>query len=290
MIFVSLIGLGLSLTIVVLRQKKANKYLSELSGATRVITDTEYFSIGVAIRSGEKLLKCPQCAEYINIEAKICKDCQSDVSVFTGQKRIELEELNKSISAEKVKNNLARKKNITTVTIGIISTVLVFSLISTVGNKISERNAKNELDEKLSRIEKEYRNWESIAQECKFTNGIEKDDSDFEDPISPVSEVSTSQRILRADIEKFWDTESGIKWDCFSQKLLGLKLSTYFMDPEGDPVKFDSVYLFDEVFTDGLVKGLAGTNKDGYQGYLYGTDIGGEGYLMILEWNLDATK
>jgi hypothetical protein len=289
-IFIAMIGLGITLTIVVLRQRKANKYLSELSGATRVITDGEYSSIGVAIRSGEKLLKCPECAEYINVEAKICKDCQSDVSSFTSQKGIELQELTNKINAEKTKSSVARKKSTVTIIIGVFSSILLFTVISTLGDKISERNAKNDLDEKLSRIDQEYRNWKEIAAVCNFTNGIQKNDTDFEDSLSPVSEVGTSQRILRADIQEFWNTDAGTKWDCFSQELIGLKLSTYFAIPEGDPENFSSIYLFDEIFTDGPVIGAAGTNKDGYQGYVFGTDYGDDGYLMILEWNLDASR
>ncbi len=289
-IFISMIGFGISLTIVVVRQRKANKYLSELSGATRLITDSEYSSIGVAIRSGEKLLKCPQCAEYINIEAKICKDCQSDVSSFTAQKRNELENLTKQINAEKSRSSIARKKSTMTIVISVVSAILVFTLISTVGDKVSESNANNDLVQKLDRIDQEYENWVKIAKQCKFSNSIEKNDTDFENPLSPVSEVSTSQWILGADIEEFWKTEAGNKWDCFTQELLGLELSTYFAIPKGDTANFNSIYLFDEKFTDGPVKGLAGANKDGYQGYVYGSDYGDERYLMAVEWNLAATE
>jgi len=88
------LGLSLSLTVLSVRQRKQTKLLKNLSSSDKVITIGSYSKLGVARKGDELVVKCPACAEWIKLEANICKFCQREVSTFTRELREEVAQLN----------------------------------------------------------------------------------------------------------------------------------------------------------------------------------------------------
>ena len=140
-IFICFIGSGLTLTLITIRQRKANKYLKDLSSATKIITDNEYSEIGIAIRAGEYLVKCPDCAEFIKLEANVCKNCHRDVATFTQGKREELAKISELKTLARQSKDAASKSTgirVAVVIFALLGSYLLFNFVSTAlsNNKI----------------------------------------------------------------------------------------------------------------------------------------------------------
>ena len=79
--FIFMITTSITLTGFVIRQRKNNRMLGELVAQTKVEYAQRYSSIGVGLQNQTYVSKCPACAEWINIEAKLCKSCQNNVEL-----------------------------------------------------------------------------------------------------------------------------------------------------------------------------------------------------------------
>jgi bisphosphoglycerate-dependent phosphoglycerate mutase len=74
--FIFMITTSLTLTGFVIRQRKNNRMLGELVAQNKVSGHDRYSRLNVGVKNQEYVSKCPSCAEWINLEAKVCKSCQ----------------------------------------------------------------------------------------------------------------------------------------------------------------------------------------------------------------------
>jgi len=73
------IGFFIALASIAMRQRRSNKTLKDILERDSVKQDTDFSAFGTT-KDGEKLVKCPYCAEWIKQEAKVCKHCGRDVA------------------------------------------------------------------------------------------------------------------------------------------------------------------------------------------------------------------
>lgn len=282
-IFICLIGSGLTLTLITIRQRKANKYLKDLSSATKIITENEYSEIGIAIRAGEYLIKCPDCAEFIKLEANVCKNCHRDVSAFSQNKREELAKTSQIRTSERITKDVAnRSKGIrfAVVIFAILGSYLLFNFVSTA---ISNNKTENSITDRTSAIDAEYAKWNSAVTKCGFAFHITKDYVGD----SPLENLYIGAQFPIKKMKTFWITDQGKGLDCFSTAIYGLKLSDYFSVSETDALTFEDRYLYDEVFSNASIKGVSG-QKNGFYNANVTQSAEYNVYTISLYWNVSG--
>jgi hypothetical protein len=283
-IFVCFIGSGLALTLITVRQRKANKYLRDLSSATKIHTENEYSEIGIAIRAGEYLVKCPDCAEFIKLEANICKNCHRDVTAFTEGKRVEQSRISELNTLAR-QNQAAKDKSKAKLIVLVVFTLLgSFLLINFISSSISSNNQKSAAESRLSAIDSEYTKWQSATAGCNYDFAIQKNEN-VENPMGTLSIGFSSDE---TEILNLWSTDKGRALDCVSSEILGFKLSTYFTVEEKDTLNFVDRYLYDKEYTDASFKGIVGSKNGFYNGEIFQTEAAfGDGlvYFIALNWD-----
>lgn len=286
-IFVCFIGSGLALTLITVRQRKANKYLKDLSSATKIHTENEYSEIGIAIRAGEYLVKCPDCAEFIKLEANVCKNCHRDVTAFTEGKRVEqsrISELNTLTRRNQAAKDKSKAKLIVLVVFALLGSFLLINFIS---SAISSNSEKGAVADRTAAIESEYTKWQTANTRCNYDFAITKDASGE----NPAGTLNIGFSSKEEEILNIWTTDKGVALDCVSSEILGFKLSKYFTVEEKDILNFEDRYLYDKEFTDVSFKGLVGSKNGFYNGEIFQTEAAfGDGlvYFIGIEWDYPA--
>ena len=282
-IFICFIGSGLTLTLITIRQRKANKYLKDLSSATKIITDNEYSEIGIAIRAGEYLVKCPDCAEFIKLEANVCKNCHRDVATFTQGKREELANVSGLKTLARQSKDAANKSTGIRVAVVIFAILGSYLLINFVSTAISNNRIENSAADRTSAIDAEYSKWNSAVTKCGYAFGITKDYAGD----SPLENLHIGTQFPIKEMKTFWSTDQGKALDCFSSAIYGLKLSDYFSVNDADALAFEDRYLYDVVFSDASVKGVTGQKNAYFNGSIYQSSEYGV-FTISLDWNVDG--
>ena len=282
-IFICFIGSGLTLTLITIRQRKANKYLKDLSSATKIITDNEYSEIGIAIRAGEYLVKCPDCAEFIKLEANVCKNCHRDVATFTQGKREELAKISELKTLARQSKDAASKSTgirVAVVIFAILGSYLLFNFVSTA---ISNNKTENSVADRTSAIDAEYSKWNSAVTQCGYALRITKDYVGD----SPLENLYIGAQFPVRDMTNFWGSSQGTALDCFSSLIYGIKLSKYFSVDQAGVLPLKDAYLYDQEFSDETVKGETGQKNAFYNASIYQSseyDV----YTISVYWNVDG--
>jgi hypothetical protein len=282
-IFICLIGSGLTLTLITIRQRKANKYLKDLSSATKIITENEYSEIGIAIRAGEYLIKCPDCAEFIKLEANVCKNCHRDVSAFSQNKREELAKTSQLRTLERTSKDVANRSTgirFAVVIFAILGSYLLFNFVSTA---ISNNKTENSVADRTSAIDAEYAKWNSAVTKCGYALRITKDDVGD----SPLENLYIGVQFPAKDMTNFWGSSQGTALDCFSSSIYGIKLSKYFSVDQAGAIPLKDAHLYDQAFSDTTVKGVTGQKNANYNASIYQSseyDV----YTISLYWNVSG--
>lgn len=124
----------ISLSIISIRIQKNNKLQRSAIEQSKVHSSGDYSAIGVYFQSDKTLIKCPSCAELINIEAKICKSCATNIENYSKDVQHKLDELNErneQIRIREEKENAENtKKSIKTLAIVIPSSIALFLAVS----------------------------------------------------------------------------------------------------------------------------------------------------------------
>jgi len=279
-IFICFIGSGLTLTLITIRQRKANKYLQDLSSATKIVTKNEYSEIGIAMRAGEYLVKCPDCAEFIKLEANVCKNCNRDVSTFTHTKREELTNLSELKTLARESKDAANKSTGKRVAVVFLVVLGSYLLIHFVSIAISNNNAENAAADRTSAINSEYSIWEAAVSRCGYDFGITKDES----ADAPMGTLEIGTTVVLKDMANFWTTNQGVALDCFTRTIYGYHVSKYFSVNESEAANFVDRYLYDTEYTDASFKGLVGSEKGFYHGEMWKNEGYGN-YTITLHWD-----
>ena len=156
MVVISLAGISI-------RIQKGNKLQKESLEQSRIKTDTDYSSIGVFFQGGRTLVKCPSCAELISIEAKICKECKTNVEKYVKEIETKIIRLKSERTQKSAEQKIEIQKVFKKIGIFLVVAVLVIGSTSILTPIIKD----NFFPTKLQRLASE---WESAFAKCGFTN------------------------------------------------------------------------------------------------------------------------
>jgi hypothetical protein len=101
----------ISLSVISIRIQRSNKIQKRSIDESKIKSDGEYSAIGVYFQGDKTLAKCPNCAELVNIEAKICKSCASNVENHTSEVHKKLLALEAAHEKVRVENQIQRVQN-----------------------------------------------------------------------------------------------------------------------------------------------------------------------------------
>lgn len=222
--FIFMITTSITLTGFVLRQKKNNRMLGELVAQSKVNNASKYSAIGVGMQNQEFVSKCPSCAEWIKLEAKICKACQSDVenhnqSIKEGMTNIDIETQIAMDARNQV--NLERRQALFRnplfrVSVGILLIVALFMIISNVLSSMRFNKATAEPESPYAVVQ----TWNSAIAECSFpANEVWNRPA-----VDDLGWVSLDFQLPTVLSEFDKDSERGKRLTCFSEKALGFNL------------------------------------------------------------------
>lgn len=215
-----MITTSITLTGFVLRQKKNNKMLGELVAQNKVSQASKYSSIGVGMQNQEYVSKCPSCAEWIKLEAKVCKACQNNVeshntNLKDRMKQIDLD-LQAAIDAKRkadrelrqqlFKNPIFRVLVASLVVVGLV--LISLNVVATI-----RYNRATALPESsIALVQK----WNQTINECSIPLYEVIDKPDPTDGLISAS-FSFGNKLSEFD----WNSDRGKKIICFSNKALG---------------------------------------------------------------------
>jgi hypothetical protein len=149
MVVISLAGISI-------RIQKGNQLQKKSIEQSLVKTDANYSEFGIFRQGDRTVIKCPSCAEFISIEAKICKNCHSNVEKQVADLTRKMRELDedqkkidedlrqflveqREISAKKRAEQLQKiKKNLPKIILIVV--VIIGTLFS--GFKFTDNKAK----------------------------------------------------------------------------------------------------------------------------------------------------
>jgi hypothetical protein len=164
-----------------------------------------------------------------------------------------------------------------------------------VKGSVSAARAESSEKSAVQQVEAEYKKWVAAADACNFKENIEKNTSgeDYPDRRS----VHISRFIEPAqELPLFWKSEYGVALNCVSKKVINVDLSntlTYPTSSISSLKKFDSIFLYDEVFSDKTEKGALGKGRN-YQAYISFSPADeykkNDYFFLYFNWQLEPLK
>jgi hypothetical protein len=223
-LFIFMITTSISLTGFVLRQKKNNKMLGELVAQNKVNQASRYSAIGIGMQNQEYVSKCPSCAEWIKLEAKVCKACQNNVenhnlNLKGRMKEIDLDRQEAIEAKKKADRELRQKLFRNPVFRTLVASLIVVSLIF-IGLNVAAMirfNRGTAAPESASVL---VQKWNQTISECSIPlyEVIEKPDLS-----DRFISVSFSLGNVLSDFD--WKSDRGQRIICFSNNALGFDLT-----------------------------------------------------------------
>ena len=213
--FIFMITTSITLTGFVIRQRKNNRMLGELVAQNKVDGYNRYSKLNVGIRNQEYVSKCPSCAEWINLEAKVCKSCQAPVAEHNSaikknmalldqelqEMQIAKEQLNKEQLRSLFNNKIFRIS---------VATALVLILFFAITNILSTVKY-NKLTSMPTSASALVNSWEKAVNECRFLGTTPKPKPEIWSTGGVALDIS-----LPSTLESFdWDSVLGKEIICF---------------------------------------------------------------------------
>lgn len=222
-----MITTSITLTGFVIRQRKNNRMIGELVAQTKVEYGDRYSNMGVGVQNQAYVSKCPACAEWIKIEAKVCKSCQNDVDTYNLNLREAMQELDVRLSeakiaevaankmrlaSNKVKRRNLYKRPIFKVSLGLFL-VVVITLVGFRVNSILNYNKLTSMPSSASELAK---SWNLIIEGCQLLTS----DGQIETVPEP-SSFESNYVSLTVALPRQWEGARRAAISCFSQKAFG---------------------------------------------------------------------
>ena len=223
--YIFMITTSLTLTGFVIRQRKNNRMLGELVAQNKVNGYNRYSKLNVGMRNQEYVSKCPSCADWINLEAKVCKSCQVNVAehnsvIKENMARLDQETKDLQIAKEQRNKEQLRalfKNRIFRISAAAAMVIILFFAVTNILSTVKY----NKLTAMPTSASALVNSWESIVTECRFLGTTPK----------PKPEIWSSGTValsidIPSNLETFdWDSVLGKELICFSEKALGLDVS-----------------------------------------------------------------
>ena len=225
--FLFMITTSLTLTGFVIRQRKHNRMLGELVAQNKVDSRSGYSKLDVGVKNKEYVSKCPACAEWISLEAKVCKSCQRNVlehnlGIRESMKQID-DEIKQSELDLKAYNRDRRKALLKNPIFRVLMVlVIAFSLFISVvfiQSSIRYRQATALPSNAYSLI----KSWNSIVVKCDMkVDRVGTPKAELWESTGTV----TLQIDLTSDLVSFdWNSSLGKQIICFSENALAINVS-----------------------------------------------------------------
>jgi hypothetical protein len=224
-LFIFMITTSITLTGFVIRQRKNNRMLGELVAQTKVENAQRYSQIGVGVRNQAYVSKCPACAEWVNLEAKVCKSCQNNLEGHNLNLREKMQRVDENI-ADADKARIARNKKQREAVLknpffrALLGILLVITIIVAgirIQSTVSYYRATSTPSSSLDLI----KSWNSIIDECKFLGTVTKPRAVDDD----LGGVNLGIQ-LGIPLQNFdWKSRLGQEIICFSEKALSIDVS-----------------------------------------------------------------
>lgn len=233
----------ISLSIISIRQRKSNQILGEIVAQTKVhkVHNAEIYSnIGVGIRDGSYVSKCPACAEWINLEATICKFCQNKVESTNLKLREAMQEIdnniaeanfayNRRLQEEKEALREQRKERRKALlrsplfrgSMAIILIIAITLIGIRVQSTFSQKAAYNKATAMPSSASELAKSWKSIIEECEILD---------EFYVLNVGDQKVKLSILISEnfLDPYGQTTSTAGAVCFSKKAFAIDVLKKF--------------------------------------------------------------
>lgn len=224
------IGLSLSLTVISIRQRKQSKLLKNLSSSEKITQIDSLSNFGVAKKGVDLVTKCPACAEWIKLEANVCKFCKKDVSSLTQEIREKIAEhrvLQLKLASELKQERQERNQRlIRDRRLQAISMLLVLSVTFLVVKGAADNRTRKETMLAIAAGDPVAVNkWKVLLRDCGIGYYTTYRDS---------SNDYNLELYLDAPLKEYdWSKTVGKEINCFSTKALGFRISDK-VDWEGD--------------------------------------------------------
>jgi hypothetical protein len=232
---ICLFGIGISLTLISLRQRRQTRILKDLGNQNHVSFYNKYGDLGVGLLGEKQVLKCPSCAEWVNIEAKLCKYCKSDVfdSFSVILEAIEKRKADELAQRENAARNreeviaLRRERIIKIAKNYKLSIPVVICLILSLflsGRYLYNNHQESTILERVSRNEFEaVQKWQEYLEQCGVNYYVFQNSGRYAKEGTPFH----LDILLGVDaVENFnWSSPRGKQIDCFTKRALNLKIS-----------------------------------------------------------------
>jgi hypothetical protein len=227
-----MISTSLTLAGFVIRQRKNNRMLGELVAQNKVSVQDRYAKLNVGMKNQEYVSRCPSCAEWINLEAKVCKSCQQNVIEHNSTKKEEMRLLDQQAKELRIANYVQRrqqlqdakktllglrKSKVFKILVVLFLLVLLFFAVSNIAATVKYKRA-TAMPESVSALRL---SWDSAVTDCR----------EYGVAVHPVSELSNEGIVqlvfpLQSNFEDFdWDSSLGKEIICFSKKALAIDVS-----------------------------------------------------------------
>jgi hypothetical protein len=223
--FIFMITTSLTLTGFVIRQRKNNRMLGELVAQSKVSDHDRYSKLNVGMRNQEYVSKCPSCAEWINLEAKICKSCQQSVAEHNEAKREGMRLIDQETRELQIATDLQNKEQLQAIlknkffriSIAAALVVVLFFVITNIVSTVKYKNATAMPASASALVDK----WDAIATECRFLGASPKPTTKMWSSGTVAFSIDIPSGLATFD----WDSVLGKEIICFSEKALGLDVS-----------------------------------------------------------------
>ena len=276
-IFIFMITTSITLVGFVIRQRKNNRMLGEVVAQSKVDNAQRDSNVGIGVQNQAYVSRCPACAEWINLEAKVCKSCQNDVMSHNLSLKKEMKKIDIDISeADLARKSLEKAQRDALVKSpifkGLCWFILIFVIIL-VGLRVPSTFSYYKATGTPSSALELAKSWNSIIEECQFSTLTQSFNPSKNQPEAKVKVYPSFTATVEEDrYVELWirlegdyllpNSPIGQKVLCFSKNALGI-----------DAIKkFDGKKEFSINF------------RNNFSAYLYFNDYYGEDYIEF-NWN-----
>ncbi len=219
------------------------------------------------------------------IDAKRCRYCNTVAPWLMHPKAKEEFEARKK--AKRIRNLKAAGAFM----VVVLSIVAINQIVGRVSSAVENKKAANEEKATTIAVNKVYAEWQKASDTCGLNYSVSKDLTGISSGDDIPGVDIYFRDISPIELSVFWETPRGLSLDCFSEKIVGTKISKYFIYPTDQLTKekdFEDIYLYDETFTDVSVKGVLGKDPhlQGYMAFFKASDGSGtrDSFSISLRW------
>jgi hypothetical protein len=220
-----MISTSLTLAGFVIRQRKNNRMLGELVAQNKVSVQDRYAKLNVGMKNQENVSRCPSCAEWINLEAKVCKSCQQSVEEHNLAKKEAMKLLDQEAKELRIAGYIKKRQQLRAIrsskffrlSVAVLLLIILFFAVTNIASTLKYKRA-TAMPSSVSALRL---SWDSAVTDCR-QYGV---------AVHPTSKISYEQGLflvfsLPSNVEDFdWDSSLGKEIICFSEKALGVNVS-----------------------------------------------------------------